>query len=130
MSELVPYINEYHLLTPAEKAYVANGCGPKFGALHAVVPDFGGLYTPACNLHDWIYWSGGPLAIRAVADFKMKEDMERINNGLSWWKRWSLSWAPLLYYRIISWFGESHYHRAMYRRTRADLRREMTNASL
>jgi len=130
MNSLAPYINEYWLLTPKEKAYVANGCGPKFGALHIMIPDFNGLYTPACNLHDWIYWCGGPLAMRDIADLKMKEDMEITNNQFSWWKKWSLSWAPPTYYRLIRWFGKHVWYRAMYRRTIVDLRKEIRNASL
>lgn len=130
MSSLLEYLNEYELLTNREKAYVANGCGPKFGPIGFVVPDFGGLYTSACNLHDWIYWSGGPAHIRLLADRKMRQQMNVINNGLSWWKRWGLYAIPTLYYNVIRSFGKAHFHYALFRKTRHDLEKEMRYASL
>ena len=130
MNSLIPYINEYDLLTPEEKAYVTNGCGPKFGLLGSIAPDFCGTYTSACNLHDWIYWSGGPVAIKDLADIKFKDDMRVINSGLSWWKRFTLSWVPDFYYSIVRWLGNPMYSRTPYRRTRQDLQREMRNASV
>ncbi|TFH22957.1 hypothetical protein E4G67_03720 [Candidatus Bathyarchaeota archaeon] len=130
MNSLLSYLNEYDLLTSQEKAYVANGCGPKFGSLNSVVPDFGGIYTPPCNLHDWIYWSGGPILIKDLGDIKFKNDLQIVNNGLSWWKRFSLSWVPDVYYSMVRWLGGPAYYRAPYRRTRQDLQREMRNASV
>jgi hypothetical protein len=124
------YLEEWNLLTDEEKDYVANGCGPKFAALADWIPDFGGLYTPACNLHDWIYWSGGPWAIRHDADWKLYEDMKAINATLPWWKRWSLAWAPRVYYWAVSYLGESSYYSEGSRRTRQDLQREMRDASI
>lgn len=130
MSRLQPYLDEWELLSQEEKDFVANGCGPKFGFLGAVVPDFGNTYTPACNLHDWIYWSGGPLANRIYADAKFRRDLETINSSMSWWKRWVLSWVPRVYYVMVRRLGELAWHRSPYRRTRVDLQREMRNASL
>ena len=130
MNNLFEYLDEYKLLTPKELAYVANGCGPKFGTLGDWVPDFNGLYTPACNLHDWIYWSGGPDSIRNLADLNLKSDMEKINAGLSWWKRWSLAWAPRVYYWVVSYFGAPVYSSSERRKTRIDLKREMEDAGI
>jgi hypothetical protein len=127
---LVEYVDEWELLTPEEKAYVSNGCGPKFAALADWVPDFCGLYTPACDLHDWIYWCGGPMEIRHLADDKLRVDMENINAALPWWKRWSMSWAPRVYYWAVSYLGESSFYEASKRRTRLDLQREMRDAGV
>lgn len=129
MSNLQAYLDEYELLTTNELDYIANGCGPKFGFLAQLVPDFCGIYTPACNLHDWIYWSGGQLSIRKLGDKKLKADMEKINSGLPWYKRWALSWAPRVYYSIVSLIGKSAYHEADHRRTIKDLKREMEDAN-
>jgi hypothetical protein len=119
------------MLTPDEKAYVTNGCGPRFGSMGELVPDFCGLYTEACNLHDWLYWSGGPSAIRKLADIQLRHDMERINNCLPWYKRLALSWAPRVYYWWTrSKLGKLAYYRAPYRRTRQDLKKEMRDANL
>jgi hypothetical protein len=127
---LQPYLDEYELLTPEERYYVLNGCGPKLGKFGELVPDFCGLYTPACDIHDWIYWCGGPKAIRKIADKKLKKDIERVNHRLPWYKRISLSWTPRVYYLAVRWFGESSFYRAPYRRTREDLQREMRDATL
>lgn len=130
MSRLREYLDEYELLTPAEKAYILNGCGPKFASLDKAVPDFCGLYTPACDIHDWIYWSGGAKSIRKLADKKMKTDMEKINSGLPWYKRTLLSWTPRVYYSIVRWIGHRAFHTARHRRTRRDLQKEMRDANL
>lgn len=130
MSELQPYLDDWDLLTEDEKDHVANGCGPKFGFLGAVVPDFGCTYTPACNIHDWIYWSGGPTKNRMLADEKFRRDLETINNSMSWWRRWVLSWVPRVYYVIVRRLGGFAWYSAPQRRTIADLRREMEDASV
>lgn len=127
---LQPYLDEYNLLTPEEKEHVLNGCGPKFGFMGALVPDFCGEYTEACNLHDWLYWSGGPKSIRKMADKRLKKDMKKANHHMPWYKRWSLSWAPGVYYWVVRKVGEPAYYRAQYRRTREDLQREMRDASV
>lgn len=127
---LQPYLDEYNLLTPEEKEHVANGCGPKFGFLGSLVPDFCGEYTEACNKHDWLYWSGGPSSARKQADKLLKKDMELANHRMPWYKRWALSWTPRVYYWVVRKIGEPAYHRSMYRRTRTDLQREMRDASI
>lgn len=124
MNSLNPYIEEFHLLTPEQLKYVTNGCGPKLGYLDLLVPDF--MYLRACQLHDWIYWSGGPKRIRELADRKLQNDIAAINNGLPWYKRWALVWTPSVYYRAVRLFGEAAFHRAPYRRTRKDLEVEMS----
>ena len=129
-SPLTPYIEEYDLLTPEELEYITNGCGPKFGSLYRLVPDFCGLYTPACDFHDWIYWSGGPPEIRYEGDKKMKRDMAHENSKLSRWKRWALLWTPRVYYSVVRRVGEVAFHKAVKRRTRADLRREMSHGGI
>ena len=130
MSSLAEYLSEYDLLTPEEKAYVSNGCGPKLGRLGTLTVSICDLYTSACDLHDWIYWSGGPIAIKDLADLKFKRDLGTINSGLSWWRRFTLCWVPDAYYSIVRWLGGPAYYRASYRRTRYDLQREMRDASL
>lgn len=131
MSSLQEYLDEWDLLTPEEKAYVSNGCGPKFGNLFKIVPDFCGLYTPACNIHDWLYWSGGPMAMKKKMDRKIKEDLKELNRPLTWYKRYALSWVPSTAYWFLSWdLSKISYHRALERRTRHDLRREMRNATV
>jgi hypothetical protein len=130
MSSLQEYLDEYELLTPNELLYVANGCGPKFGFLDRFVPDFCGLYTPACNLHDWLYWSGGPKAIKELADRKFRRDLKKTNSSLSWRKRLFLLWVPSVYYWGVKTLGKVAYYRASYRRTREDLRKEMRDATI
>lgn len=130
MSKLIPYLEEWELLTNKERAYITNGCGPKFGFLGAIVPDFGNLYTGPCNLHDWIYWSGGSEEMRIYADEQFKKDLTIVNNQLPWWKRWVLSWVPRVYYIMVRRLGSLAWHKASRRRTRHDLRREMRNATL
>ena len=130
MSNLQVYLNEWDLLTEDEKEYVSNGCGPKFGRLARLVPDFDGLYNPACNLHDWIYWCGGTQAVRKLADKRLKVDMEHINSLLPWWKRALFSWAPRVYYLAVRLAGNVTYYRASYRRSIYDLRGEMKDATI
>lgn len=130
MNKLQPYFDEWELLTAEEKTFVANGCGPKFGILGAIVPDFGDIFTPACNLHDWVYWSGGPVENRIYADEKFRQDLDAVVNSMSWWKRWLLSWVPKVYYVMVRRLGNFAWHEAPLRRTRIDLQREMRNASI
>jgi hypothetical protein len=130
MNSLAPYIEEFHLLTPQQLNYVVNGCGPKFGKAGLIVPDFGGLYSDACLLHDWIYWSGGSQHIRLLADKRLKDDMKSANNSLSWWKRWLLAWAPQVYYSAVRLLGDSTFYEAPERRTRLDLEMEMKDAEV
>lgn len=130
MNKLQPYLDDWEMLTLEEKAYVANGCGPKFGIFGGVVPDFGSTYTPACNIHDWIYWSGGPVDVRLDADVKFRKDLEEINLKMSWWRRWLLSWVPRVYYLIVRRFGDLSWHKSSSRRTREDLQREMRDANI
>jgi len=131
MSSLQSYLDEWSLLTPEEKAYVANGCGPKFGNIAKLVAKSCELYSPACNVHDWIYWSGGPLAIKKLADKKLKEDVKDINSRLPWYKRYALSFVPSLFYWLVrTSLGDISFYRALYCRTRHDLRKEIANATI
>ena len=131
MSSLQAYLDEWDLLTPEEKAYVANGCGPKFGNIAKLVSRFCELYAPACDVHDWLYWSGGPLAIKKLADKKLKEDVKGINSRLPWYKRYALSFMPSLFYWLVrTSLGDISFYRASYRRDRYDLRKEMANATI
>lgn len=69
---------EYWELTPRQRRQLCNGCGTR-GFVGWVVPDtlWGLRVTPACDIHDFMYATGGPC----VAD-KEAADRVFLNNLL------------------------------------------------
>lgn len=92
----------YTRLSPATKAVLCNGCGPK-GAF-VPVPEF--IFTASCNHHDYRYFIGGTERDRYHADRDFYVAMRRDANDypqLAKRSRYRL-WA-WLYYKAVRIFG-------------------------
>jgi hypothetical protein len=98
----------YWLLTPAEKAVICNGAGPKgYGWL---VPDtlWGLSIKEAANIHDYMYskeykpWSN---ETKKEADRVFLNNMIRLINNASKLLRWLRLRRAQTYYEAVSHFG-------------------------
>jgi hypothetical protein len=60
----------YDELTPEERAWICNGCGPRGGPN---VPDF--IFNKSCCRHDFDYWLGFAESDRTRADSRFLTNM-------------------------------------------------------
>lgn len=105
MNELLDYIFEFQMLSDKQKKKTSNGCGPKLAGININVPSMGCAYCEACDLHDYIYWSGGDEEVRKLADIKMFEDMREVNRLQPFYRRAYMFPLPYIYYWAVSRFG-------------------------
>ena len=112
----------YRNLTPEQKAFICNGCGPKGGFIP--VPDF--CFTASCNHHDFNYWLGYRKKDRKKADKQfyqaMRADIQAYNK---FWTRRRYSMWAWIYYRAVRLFGGAYFHFADKPRTWEDLEKAM-----
>jgi hypothetical protein len=92
-NEKMPMPMLYSELTPEERAWMCNGCGPKFGS--SAVPDC--IFEPACDRHDFDYWLGYTDSDRYQADVFFRSNMLHIVSSLS-------SLRARVFYTLLAWF--------------------------
>ena len=110
---------DYKLLAPpsfwnasdCERMEKTNGCGPK-GAGWLVSDSFlGCCFTPACDIHDWMYLEGETEADKELADIVFLNNMMRIVCA----QRSIFAWAQLQramgYYKAVRDFGHNSFWR-------------------
>lgn len=100
----------YESLSADERASLCNGCG---GKATIDVPDFHS--TETCNRHDLAYWIGGTEDDRAVADYRLWDDMRRDARAAlpRWWQvfqRQALYAVAWTYYQAVRREAASHFH--------------------
>ncbi len=93
---------------PEEMAYIAQGCGPH-GWLDRIVPDkIAGLkITPACKIHDFMYYMGETETDREQADRVFLNNMFRMISvhTRSRWLKWYRRRKALQYYHAVKYLG-------------------------
>lgn len=104
-------------LTPGQKAYVCNGCGPM--SWKQTIPTWHG--RDACCAHDLAYWVGGDEDDRKRADRALYDsliaDAKPAWFGARLWMRY-LAWC---FYRAVRNDGAQYFHHTLHPRTLADL---------
>ena len=110
--------SSYKRASAKKKKSICNGCGPG-GWKFDLVPDkiYGLVITPACNVHDWMYYEGETKDDKSRADTIFLENiLLLINNAYSesnsWWKgliRWVRRRRAYKYYEAVADFGKSSY---------------------
>jgi len=114
----------YELLSPAEKAWMCNGCGPKLGVSVDLVPEF--IFHEACERHDFDYWRGFSAADRYRADTRFRATMLKAASAQeSWWSRRWYAFLAWRYYAGVRAFGASAFSFRTRYADRDDLVREM-----
>lgn len=113
---------EWEDLTPAQQAFISNGCGNSF----MNVPDF--EFEDICRKHDFGYWLGHTKEDRSRVDWEWCVEMLRVSNKFSWWKRSYLKATAWVYYKAVRaaswrWFNFSDRYKTI-----KDLEEEMKNA--
>ncbi len=104
-------------LTPAQKAHICNGCGPK--SWKSTIPTWHG--RDACCAHDLAYWVGGTQEDRRDADRALYEDLI-VRARPAWfgartWMRF-LAWC---FYVSVRRKGSQYFHYGV-PRTLADMK--------
>ena len=113
----------YEDLTPSEKTWMCNGCGPKLN-IPDLVPDW--IFTSACNVHDFDYWAGKSAADRYNADRRFRANMLVLATKQdSWAARQWYSFLAWRYYAGVRVFGAKAFSLRDHYATREDLVREM-----
>jgi hypothetical protein len=114
----------YEDLTPAEKAWMCNGCGPKLGVMPDLVPEF--IFHEACQVHDFDYWFGKSARDRKQADQRFLDNMLDLADGQrSWWSRKWYSFLAWRYYAGVRSFGAKAFSFRDHYATHDDLVLEM-----
>jgi len=97
----------YQHASPAARAEVVNGCGPKGKGF--LVPDtFWGLsISPACDVHDWMYHVGATIRDKDEADRVFFNNCLRIINAKTRWN-WLRNFRhhrAKIYYEAVRDYG-------------------------
>jgi len=115
---------KYEDLTPAEKRWMCNGCGPQLGIFPSCVPDF--IFHKACDYHDFLYWLGKSAADRKAADEQFLIDMKALAAKQdSWLSRTWFAFLAYRYYAAVRAFGTGSFSFRDHYATHDDLVKEM-----
>lgn len=96
----------WRLMTPAQKAFLANGCGGKGGLLKP--PDF--CFRASCDQHDVNYQIGYTERHRRRADRQFLQAMLRDAIDLPFLAEPVAILAAIAYYRAVRRFGGAYFN--------------------
>jgi len=94
---------EYWELEVNQKRKICNGCGAKGSKLNFLIPQ--GVFTEACNIHDYMYYTGKTDEDKKVADRVFINNLNRIVKASNPLLRPIRKAMARAYYEAVSKFG-------------------------